>query len=155
MVVILSYSDSSPLSSVIIYWNIVVTTVNMFRNELFALGDWTNWLGTCRLYLKRGGTMAGQSCATEDAWGCCCCCVLLWSTAAKNSPGAVWLEESTLPVVVFGALCDCMRPLWALYASTLTAVWQILLSLNILWDILGNVTDRLLVALTLGATFFL
>jgi hypothetical protein len=32
--------------------------------------------------------------------------VLLRSTAAKDSPGAVRLEENTLHVVVLGALCD-------------------------------------------------
>jgi hypothetical protein len=42
-----------------------------------------------------------QAYATEGGWGCCCCCVLLHSIAAKASPGMVWLEENTLPLVVF------------------------------------------------------
>jgi hypothetical protein len=32
--------------------------------------------------------------------------VLLRSIAAKDILGVVWLEENTLPVVVFGAVCN-------------------------------------------------
>jgi hypothetical protein len=42
----------------------------------------------------------------EGGWCCCYCSVLLCSTAAKDSPELVWLEESTLPVVALGALRD-------------------------------------------------
>jgi hypothetical protein len=77
------------------------------------------------LCLKGGGalfspTVAGQTCANKGGWGCCCHCVLLHSTAMKDSPGVVWLEENTLPIVVLGALWDflfcisslaCLQPL--------------------------------------------
>jgi hypothetical protein len=54
---ILSSPDSAPLSYVMICWNAVANTVNMFVDELFALGAWTDWLGTyCWLCLKVGGT---------------------------------------------------------------------------------------------------
>jgi hypothetical protein len=63
----------------------------------------TLWLGTCCWLCLEGGS------------GCLCnwgrlrlpllLCVLLRSTAAKDSPGVVWLEEKTLPVVVLGVLC--------------------------------------------------
>jgi hypothetical protein len=43
MVIILSSFGSVPLSSVVICWTIVATIVNMsFRDELFALGAWTD-----------------------------------------------------------------------------------------------------------------
>jgi hypothetical protein len=56
MDLILSSPDSAPLSSVMSCWNAVATTVDMsFRDELFGLGAWTDWLGTCWLCLKRRG----------------------------------------------------------------------------------------------------
>jgi hypothetical protein len=111
MAIILSSSDSAPFSSVMICWNTASTTMNMsFRDELFALGVWTDWLGTYWLCLKGGGvlispTAAGQACATGGGWGYCCS-VLLRIAAAKDSPGVLRLEENTLPVVVLDALCD-------------------------------------------------
>jgi hypothetical protein len=99
-------------------WNIVATTLNMsFRDELFALGSWTDWPGTCCCLCLKGRealispTVAGQASATECGWGCCCCCMLLRSTAASDCPVVVWLEEYTLPVVVLVAVCDFH--LWA------------------------------------------
>jgi hypothetical protein len=75
MAIILSSSVSTPFSSVMICWNTVATAVNMsFRDELFALGAWNDWLGTwCWLCLKGekasiSCTVAGQACAT-DKWG--------------------------------------------------------------------------------------
>jgi hypothetical protein len=48
MAIIFSFSDSAPLSFVMICWNAVATIVNMsLREELFALGVWTDWVGTC------------------------------------------------------------------------------------------------------------
>jgi hypothetical protein len=32
--------------------------------------------------------------------------VSLDSTAAKDNPGVVWLEENTLPIVVLGTFCN-------------------------------------------------
>jgi hypothetical protein len=81
MAIILSSSGSAPLRRVMVCWNIVATTVNMFRDELFALGAWTGWFGTCWLCLRGDGTLisrtvARQACATEESWGwCCSCCV--------------------------------------------------------------------------------
>jgi hypothetical protein len=95
MPIILSSSDSAPLSSVMICWNIVATTVNtFFRDELFALRAWTGWLGTCWFYLKG---RASPPCATVGSWNCCCCCVLLHSIALKDRYGVVWLEGNNLP----------------------------------------------------------
>jgi hypothetical protein len=101
MTTILSSFDWAVLSSVMIYWNIVATALNMsIRDELFALGAWTDCLGTsCWLRSREAGhslispTVAGQACATVGGLGCCCCCELL-------------LEENTLPNVVLGALCN-------------------------------------------------
>jgi hypothetical protein len=40
---ILSSSDSAPLSSVMICWNTIATTLNMsFRDELLIFGAWTD-----------------------------------------------------------------------------------------------------------------
>jgi hypothetical protein len=57
MAIVLSSSDSATLSSVMICWSTVATTVDMsFRYELFALGASTDWHGTsCWLCLKEGG----------------------------------------------------------------------------------------------------
>jgi hypothetical protein len=55
MTIILSSSDSAPWRFVKICWNIIATVVNMsLGDELFALGDRTDWLGTCCLCLKGG-----------------------------------------------------------------------------------------------------
>jgi hypothetical protein len=113
MAIILSSSDSAPLSSVVICWNIVVTTLNMsFRDKLFALGAWTDWLGACCLCLKRGGVYLCN-------WGLLRLLLLrfLCVAALHCREG---LEENALPVVVLGALCDflfrvssfaCLQPL--------------------------------------------
>jgi hypothetical protein len=64
-----------------------------------------NWLTWYLKVVPRGRealispTVAGQASATEYGWGCCWCCVLLRSTAAKDSPGVVWLT-----VVIFDSL---------------------------------------------------
>jgi hypothetical protein len=136
MAIILSSSDSAPLSSVVIYWNIVATTVNMlFRDELFALGAWTDCLGACWLCLTREG-------AGLCSWERLRLRLLLRITAAKVCPGVVWLEESTLPLVL-GALWDflfrisslaCLQPRcferWDSSPSTnLPIVWSVKLLL--------------------------
>jgi hypothetical protein len=56
-VIILSSSDSDPLGSAMICWNMVATSFNeSLRDELFALGAWTDWLGTsCQLCLNGKG----------------------------------------------------------------------------------------------------
>jgi hypothetical protein len=95
MAFVLSSSGLAPLSSVVICWNIIGITLNMsFRDELFALEAWTEWLGTCWLCLKeRGGgahispILTGKACATVDSWGCCRYHVLLRSPAVEDSPG--------------------------------------------------------------------
>jgi hypothetical protein len=80
MVIIQPSSGLAPLCSVMICWNIVATTVNMsFTDELFALGIWTDWLGTCWLCLKGG--VAGP--CNEDGWGCCTCRVFLRNAPAE------------------------------------------------------------------------
>jgi hypothetical protein len=83
IVIILSSSDSAPLSSVMMCWNIVATTVNMsFTDELFLLGVWTGWLGShCWLCLMGGGalispTVVGRR-ASEAATVAVCCCIAL------------------------------------------------------------------------------
>jgi hypothetical protein len=73
-----------------------------FAGELFALGVWTDWLGTwCT-------TVAVQACANEGDWGCCSCRVLLRNAAAEERAGVVLFEESNLPGVHLGALCDIL-----------------------------------------------
>jgi hypothetical protein len=107
VIAIILSSDTALLTSVMICWNIIVAILNMsFRDELYIRS--LNWLGTCCwLCLKGRGalispTVVRHACVTEDSWGC----VLLRSTAMKDSPGVVWLEENTVPVVVLGALCN-------------------------------------------------
>jgi hypothetical protein len=112
MATILSSSDSAPVSSVMIYWNTIVITLNMlFRDKLFTLWVWNYWLGTCWLCLKGGWAFISPSvlrqvCATGCGSSYCCCSVLLCTTTAKDSPGVLWLEENTLPDVVLGVLCN-------------------------------------------------
>jgi hypothetical protein len=92
---------------------------NYFEHELFALGAWTDWLGTCCLLFLKGSrthispNVAVQVCATEGDWGYYCCCVLLRCTAAKDCSGMLWLKEHTLPVVV---LCAPYHFLFRIYS---------------------------------------
>lgn len=77
MAIILSSSDSAPLSSVIICRNIILCTLNMlFRDELFALGGWTNLVVVVGCTSREGAlisfTVVGWACATDGGWGCCC-----------------------------------------------------------------------------------
>jgi hypothetical protein len=98
MAIILSSSGSAPMSSVMMCWNIVANNVNMsFREELFALGAWTDWLGTCWFCLK-GGRHSFLS-----LWRCRPANLRLLHSRRH---GLVWLEEYTLPVVVLGSLYD-------------------------------------------------
>jgi hypothetical protein len=109
--IILSTSDTAPLSSVMICLFIVATTVNKsFRDELFALGVWTNWLGTCWWLCLKGGVHSFlplwqgrpvQLRAAEVAAVAVCCCV----TPSRTALGGVAGIER-LPVEVLDALCD-------------------------------------------------
>jgi hypothetical protein len=96
MATIVSSYDLAPLSSVMVCWNNDWTTLNMsFRDELFTLGSWTDWLGTCWLCLKEGRalicpTVVGQACATEGGWGCCCSFLVLHSTTTNKLDKSKW-----------------------------------------------------------------
>jgi hypothetical protein len=48
------------------------------------------------------------------------------------------------------AAYHCMRPVWALYPSMLTAIWQRIISLNISWnfDVLHKVIRLFLLQMT-------
>jgi hypothetical protein len=74
-----------PHLAVMIYWNIVVTTLNMsFRDELFALEAWTDWLGICFWFCLKGGgahisltvpVRPPQLRVAEAAAVVVCCCI--------------------------------------------------------------------------------
>jgi hypothetical protein len=70
-----------PHFAVMICWNIVATTLNMFRDELFALGAWTDWLGTCWLCLEGGTHFSHCGGADLCNWGRLRLLLLLCSTA--------------------------------------------------------------------------
>jgi hypothetical protein len=93
MTTILSSSVSTPSNSVLICWNTVATTLYMsFRGELFALGAWSDLILIVGCASREGGTHFFHC-----GWSGLCKLwrlSLLRSTAAKNSPGVVWLEEN-------------------------------------------------------------
>jgi hypothetical protein len=102
----LSSSDTAPLSSVIICCTTVTTRITMSRGWMFTLWARTNWS------LRRGSAAVGALCFSvtgrpaSGTWSDCgwCCGELPRSVAAKETPGAVRYEESTLPDVVLGVL---------------------------------------------------
>jgi hypothetical protein len=77
------------LSSVMTCWNIVATDVNMsFRDELFALGPWTDLVLVVCVSRQGGTHFSHYGGAGLCSWGrlrllqlLCCCVALLWRTA--------------------------------------------------------------------------
>jgi hypothetical protein len=116
IVIFLSSSGSGPLSYVMICWNIVATTVDMFRDELFALGAWTGlnwvtwyvllvvpeWRGTHFSHCG-GASLCSQiqSYVTTDGQTAS----LLWSQAASG-------VEDLIFVTVSWGFVHVGRPLW-------------------------------------------
>jgi hypothetical protein len=99
------------MSSVMICWNTVATTVDMsLRDELFTLGAWTDLslvvgcasreVGNSVLPLWRARSVQP---GTEEANAAVCCCV---APPRRIVLGWCGLEENTLTVVSVGALCD-------------------------------------------------
>jgi hypothetical protein len=55
LAIILSSSDSAPLTSVMTCWSVVATPVNMsFEDEQFALGASNDWFGACSWLWPKG-----------------------------------------------------------------------------------------------------
>jgi hypothetical protein len=83
------------LLQALLQWAVSWSVVNMSRrDELFALGTWTDWLCICWLCLEgEGSHFSHCGGAGLHNWGCCCYCALLRGAAAKGSAGVVWLGE--------------------------------------------------------------
>jgi hypothetical protein len=119
--IILSPFDSGTLSFVMMHWNIVTTIMNMFIDELFALGAWTDWHGpSSRVGVHCRCMLVQLRVAEAPAVTMFCSIAPLRRIVLR----VVWLQENTLPLVVLEALCDFLFRISSFSMPAASIVWR-------------------------------